>query len=83
MASSDGCKAVHIVQRGTAKKARILAKGGCSTDVMKHSSARQSKRGRSKDTCKTSYTSHSNEEEINADQCAICFWTYNDKLEKG
>ena len=72
-------------QGGIAKKARIdvnTSTGGCSEAAVKQSSARQSKRSGSKDAPKTSRTSRSSEE-INTDQCAICFRTYNDDILDG
>ena len=73
-------------QRRIAKKARLdvnASTSGCSEAVVKQSSARQSKRSGSKDAPKTSCTSRSSEEEINTDQCAICFRTYNDDVLDG
>ena len=73
-------------QKGIAKKAHIdvnTSTGGCSEAVVKQSSTRQLKTSGSKDAPKTSSTSCSNEEEINTDQCAICFRTYNDDIWDG
>ena len=73
-------------QRRIVKKALLdvnASTSGCSEAVVKQSSARQSKRSGSKDAPKTSCTSRSSEEEINTDQCVICFRTYNDDVLDG